>query len=137
MPLTLERAQRIIDEGLKKSRGKGLPPLCIAVVDPGAVVVALAREDGGSFLRPKIALGKAYAAVAFQRHTSATAERAKAAPAFFTSLASLTEGNMIPVPGGCVIEENGVVVGGVGVSGASSEDDEIVALAGIEASRGL
>lgn len=137
MALRLKRAQAIIEVGLRRARELGLPPLCIAVVDAGGALVALAREDGASFFRPHIAIGKAFSAVALQRPTSATAERAAANPAFFTSLASLSEGKIIPVAGGCVIDEDSRVVGGVGVSGANSEDDERIAMAGIEASRAL
>ena len=135
--LKLEQANRIIEVTLAKAREMNLPPVGVAVMDSGGHLVAMQREDGLSFLRVKVCQAKAYATLAMGAHTSQLAQRFASnvnVQGFFTSLNELSGGQVTPVPGGVLIRDDaGEMVGGVGVSGAASEEDEACAVAGIEA----
>jgi uncharacterized protein GlcG (DUF336 family) len=96
--------------------------------------VAFAGEDGSSLLRERIARGKAHGALNMGVGSRSLAARAASNPAFVNSLVSLAEGNLVPVPGGVLIrDDNDAVIGAVGVSGHSPDDDEACAIHGITA----
>lgn len=133
--LTLSTAQSIANETLAEAERRGFAPLCVAVLDPGAHVIALLRDERASISRPEIAIGKAAGCLGMGFGGRELAKRAAALPQFFTSLASAFPKGMIPVPGGILLrDEDGRLVGAVGVSGDTSDNDEIAALAGIAAS---
>ena len=132
--LTLEQAATIVDVSLAKGREMGLNPLTVAVVDDGGHLKAFKREDGpGAALRPQIATGKAAGAVGMGRSSRRLGEMAAERPHFVNALAAAAQGRLVPVPGGVLIEDGGEIVGAVGVSGDTSDNDETVAVAGIEA----
>lgn len=135
--MKLEQANRIIEVALAKAREMNLPPVGVAVMDAGGHLVAMQREDGLSFLRVKVCQAKAYATLAMGAHTSQLAQRFATnvnMQGFFAALNQLSGGQVIPVAGGVLIRDGaGEMVGGVGVSGAASEEDESCAVAGIEA----
>ena len=132
--ITLAEASVIIDEAHATARRLGLPPLTITVLDLGGWLVAAKREDNSSFFRGEVSNAKAWGALAMGMPTRQLAERAAKSPQFTQSIAVLTEGRMIPVPGGVLIRDaNGKLLGAVGVSGAHPDDDETVAKAGIAA----
>ena len=133
MPLTLEKAQTIIAAALAKGGDLGFKPLSVAVLDAGGHVIAFARQDGSSNLRFKIAEGKAAGAVALGMGSRAIFERAQQQPYFVGALNGLMDGSMVPVPGGVLVIENGEIIGGVGVTGDTSDNDETAAIAGVEA----
>ncbi len=133
-PLTLAQAQAITTEALRKGRELGLKPLTVAVLDSGGHTVALVREDGASNLRPGIAAGKASGALALGVSSRKIAEMAADRPTFVSSLSGISQGGMIPAAGGViVVDAAGVPIGAVGVTGDTSDNDEIAALAGIAA----
>lgn len=133
--ITLEDAKTIIAAARTKGRELGLKPLSIAVLDAGGHPIAFEREDGASNLRFKIAHGKAYGALSVGLGSRALFERAQAQPYFVQALNGLADGAVVPVPGGVLIRarEDGVILGAAGVTGDSSDNDEIAAIAGIEA----
>ena len=133
MTLSLETAQKIIAAALAKGREIGLKPLCVAVLDSGGHLKAMAREDGTSTLRPQIAQGKANGAIAMGLGSRALFNRAQEQPYFVQSINALADGSLVPVPGGVLIRDGGVIIGAVGVTGDTSDNDEICAVAGIEA----
>ncbi|MHB8619305.1 MAG: GlcG/HbpS family heme-binding protein [Chloroflexota bacterium] len=133
MKLTLEEASKIVDGALAKGREMKLAPLSVVVVDDGGYPKALKREDEATMFRPRIALGKAWGAVAMGASSREIGERMKDRPAFLGALSDLAGGKIVPVAGGLIIRKEGRVVGAVGVSGASSDDDEACAMAGIAA----
>ena len=133
MSLTLEKAQTIIAAAFQKGGELAMKPLSAAVLDAGGHVVAFARQDGSSNLRFKIAEGKAAGAIALGMGSRAIFERAQQQPYFVGALNGLMDGAMVPVPGGVLIMENGSMIGGVGVTGDTSDNDEIAAVAGVEA----
>ncbi|MEM9725095.1 MAG: heme-binding protein [Pseudomonadota bacterium] len=133
--LDLSAARSIIAAALKQGRADGLKPLSVIVLDAGGHPIAFEREDGASFLRFKIAHGKAHGALAVGSGSRALFERAQAQPFFVQALNGLADGAVVPVPGGVLIraELGGAILGAVGVTGDTSDADEGAALAGIEA----
>lgn len=132
--LSLDRALTIASDTLAEGRKHGFAPLCCVVLDPGGHVLALLRDDGASIYRPEIATGKAAGCLGMGFGGRALAQRAAAAPAFFAGLQTIFPKGMLPVPGGVLIRDDaGRLIGAVGVSGDTSDNDEICALAGIAA----
>ena len=132
--VTLSQADAIADATLEAGRAKGAQPLTVAVLDAGGHVVVLKREDGSGILRCEIATGKAWGALGMGLPTRTLFERAKSAPAFFNAVAAASDGRLIPVPGGVLLrDDEGRVVGAVGVSGDTSDMDEVCACGGIAA----
>jgi len=132
--LTQDAARTIIQTAFAKGRELGLKPLAVAVLDAGGHLKAFEREDGTSFLRPKIAFGKAYGSIALGAGSRALHARAEQQAYFIGAVNALAEGNLVPVAGGVVIRDaEGDAIGAVGVTGDTSENDEACALAGIAA----
>jgi uncharacterized protein GlcG (DUF336 family) len=130
--LNLAQAQAIATEALRKGRELALKPLTIAVLDAGGHTVALLREDGASNLRPAIAIGKASGALALGISSRKIADMASERPTFVTSLSGISQGGIIPAAGGIIITDaEGATLGAVGVTGDTSDNDEVCALAGI------
>ena len=137
MPLTLAQATMIVEATLEKGRETSCAPLAVAVLDAGGHLKAFAREDGAGILRPQIALGKAWGALGMGFGSRSFAKRIAeqpGAPSFFNALAAMSDGRVVPVPGGVLIlDERRDVIGAVGVTGDTSDKDEACALAGIAA----
>ena len=132
--LGLAQAGTLIDAAIAEARERGFAPLAVAVLDAGGHMIAFKREDGAGIVRFDIAYGKAWGALGMGFGTRELTARAKAFPAFVGSLAAISQGRMVPSPGGVLIAgpEN-AVVGAVGISGDTGDNDEICAIAGIEA----
>ncbi len=132
--LTLGQAQTILTTALEKSRSLSLSPLAIAVLDARGALKAFAAQDGTSLKRPEIALGKARGALALGMGSRSLFRRAKEQPYFISAAASATGGDLVPVPGGVLIRDaDRKVIGVVGISGDTSDNDETCAVAGIVA----
>lgn len=132
--LTLEQAAAIVDAALAEGRARGLQPLCVVVLDAGGHPVALKREDGASIGRPRIATAKASGCLGMGFGGRELARRAQAMPAFIAALNGIFEDGLLPVAGGVLIRDGGgQLLGAVGVSGDTSDNDELCALAGIAA----
>lgn len=132
--ISLAQAQAIVETTLKEGRARSFQPLTVAVLDPGGHLLALAREDNSSNLRPQIAIAKATGALALGLSTRVLSEMAAERPTFINSLGMLSPGGVVPAPGGLLIyNADKEVVGAVGVTGDISDNDELVAKAGIAA----
>lgn len=132
--IDLANATIIVDGALAQGRSLGLAPLTVAVLDGSGCLVSFKREDGSSLLRPEIAQAKAWGALGMGIGSRAIAQRASVAPAFVSAVNALAGGRLIPVPGGVLIRTRGNgIVGAVGITGATSDQDEACAVAGIEA----
>ena len=132
--LSLDVARKILDTALAKGVEKKLKPLVVTVLDARGCVKISAAQDGTSLLRSEIAHGKAYGALAMGMGSRALYQRAQEQAYFVSAVNALAQGRMVPVPGGVLIlDDNGTLLGAVGVSGDTSDNDEICALAGIEA----
>ena len=132
--LTLAQASAIIDKALEHGRALKLKPLGVAVLDAGGHLFAFKLEDGTSILRPQIAQGKAWGVLGMGFGGRELARRAAAAPTFVTALMTASEGRLVPVPGGVLIRSaEGAIIGSVGISGDTSDQDEACAVYGIKA----
>jgi uncharacterized protein GlcG (DUF336 family) len=133
--LSLDQASTMVDAALSQSATLGCAPLTVAVLDPGGHLLVLKRQDGCAILRPQIAQAKAWSALGMGVGSRALAGRAAIAPAFFTALAALSDGQVVPVPGGVLVRDSdGAILAAVGVSGDNPSNDEACAVFGIERS---
>ena len=132
--LTLKLATQLASQALTAGRTISAAPLTIAVLDSGGHLITLQREDGASLLRPQIAIGKAWGAIALGKGSRLLALDAQQRPAFIAALNSLGQGSVVPAPGGVLIrDQDGNVLGAVGISGDLSDVDEQCAISAIEA----
>jgi len=132
MSITLAQATIIIEAALGKGRELALKPLSVVVLDNRASLVAAMSEDGVSQMRARIAHGKANAAIALGLGTRALMNRAEQQAYFIQAINGLAGGDMVPVPGGALIRDDaGQLLGAIGISGDTSDNDEAAALAGI------
>ena len=132
--LKLQVSNLIADKALEKGRELGFAPLTVAVLDAGGHIKVVKREDRSSLLRPEIAMGKAWGVLGMGFGGRELARRASKVPAFFGALSDLSGGRMVPVAGGVLIRsQSGEILGAVGVSGDTSENDETCAVWGIKA----
>lgn len=132
--LSLQQARSIIAGTLAEGRSLGLKPLSVAVLDSGGHVQAFEREDGASTHRFQVAHGKAHGAIALGLGSRSLMARAEQQPYFIAAVTSAIGGALIPVPGGVLVtDEAGKVLGAVGVTGDTSDNDEKAAVAGITA----
>jgi len=131
--LTLKQAEIIIDRALEKAREMKLPALAVVVLDDSGNVKAVKREDGASMFRVDIGQAKAWGAVAMGCSSRALANRAKQNQNFFVTLAATAGGKFLPQQGGVLIRDAaGNVLGAVGISGASGDEDELCGAFGVE-----
>jgi uncharacterized protein GlcG (DUF336 family) len=132
--MKLDDAQKILAAALAAARQRNLKPLAVVVLDARGALRALAAEDGTSLKRAEIAIGKAQGVLAMGVGSRRLAAMAAERPYFLAAATHAVGGQLVPVPGGVLIKDAaGGVVGAVGVSGDTSDNDEIAALAGIEA----
>ncbi|MBV2361397.1 heme-binding protein [Thalassococcus sp. CAU 1522] len=132
--LSLRRARTIIRKTLEHGTGAGMKPLSVIVLDAGGNIQAFERSDGASPGRFQIAHGKAYGAVMLGMAGTAQMARAEAQAYFIAAANAALDGRLIPVPGGVLVRDaKGRVLGAVGVTGDSSDNDAVAAKAGIEA----
>ena len=131
--LTLAQANTIIQNALAKGREMKVPPLAVVVLDDSGNVKAAQREDGASMFRFDVALGKAWGAVAMGCSSRALAKRAQTNPNFMITLAATAQGKFLPQQGGVLIRNGkGEILGAVGISGATGDEDEACGAFGVE-----
>jgi len=131
--ITLDAAKTMVSEARAKGAEMGLKPLSVIVLDAGGHVLAFEREDGASPGRFDIAQGKAFGAVMLGMPGSAQMARAEQQAYFMAAVNGAFGGKVVPVPGGVLVKKDGVVLGAVGVTGDTSDNDAEAAVAGIEA----
>jgi uncharacterized protein GlcG (DUF336 family) len=132
--LTLAAAQKAIEVALAYSREKKLAPMAFAVLDARGVLKAYAAEEGTALRRADIAIGKAYGALSMGVGSRTLGKRAEERPHFIAAVTHAVGGSMIPVAGGVLIRgENKSIIGAIGATGDSSDNDEAAALAGLAA----
>lgn len=134
MSISLRRARTIIRKALETGREMDLKPLSVVVLDAGGHVQAFEREDGAAPGRFAIAQGKAYGAVMLGMAGTAQMARAEAQAYFMAAVNGVYGGQVVPVPGGVLVrDKKGSIIGAVGVTGDTSDNDAIAAQAGIAA----
>jgi uncharacterized protein GlcG (DUF336 family) len=123
--MKLEHAITLIQRGQQEAADQGLS-LAFAVVDAGGHLVALHRMDGAPWIAPEVAIGKAWTAAAYRAPSAAQGEKMKELHAFSASISAATHGRFTPQIGGLPITENGEVIGAMGASGGTGQQDEDV-----------
>jgi len=132
--MKLETARQLIAAARESGSARGLKPLSVVVLDAGGQVRAFEREDGASNARFEIAFGKANGALALGMGSRALMARAEQQPYFIAAAAAAIGGALVPVPGGVLVQTpEGEVIGAVGITGDSSDNDEAAAVDAIRA----
>ncbi len=132
--LTLKIAQEIVQTALEEAARRQLKPLAIMVLDSRGSVKASASQDGTSLLREKVAHGKAFGALGLGLGSRAIFNRAQEQPYFVSAINAIAGGSLVPVPGGVLIKgATGEILGVVGISGDTSDNDEACAITAIKA----
>lgn len=132
--MTLTEAQRILDAIFVKAAALGCKPLAAAIVDAGGHIIAAARQDGASTLRPDIAIAKASGALALGISSRTIADLAARSAPPISAVGRIASRGVAPSPGGVIIlDANGAVLGAAGASGDTGDNDETCVIAGIEA----
>ena len=132
--IDLETAKAIVAAARSHAKTAGLKPLTVVVLDAGGHVRAAEREDGSANKRFEIAFGKAHGALSLGMGSRGLMERAEQQPYFIAAVTSAIGGALVPVPGGVLVRDSdGALIGAVGITGDTSDNDEAAALAGIEA----
>jgi uncharacterized protein GlcG (DUF336 family) len=132
--MLLNVAQTIVSATLRAARERGFKPLAVVVLDARGALKAAAAEDGTSLKRAEIATAKAHGALAMGLGSRTLFTRSQQQPQFIAAATHAIGGLLVPVPGGVLINDSsGKLLGAVGVSGDTSDNDEIAALAGVEA----
>ena len=134
MAISLDAARTIIAKTIGKAREMDLAPMSVVVLDAGGHVKAFEREDGAAPGRFSIAHGKAYGSIMLGMAGTAQMARAEGQAYFMAAVNGVFGGQVVPVPGGVLVrDETGEVIGAVGVTGDTSDNDATAAMAGIEA----
>ena len=131
MELTV--AQTILQAALTYAAEQGFKPMAVSVIDARGALKVFAAQDGTSLKRAEIALGKANGAIALGMGSRSLMKRAESQGYFITAATAAIGGSLVPVPGGVLIKSNGAVIGAVGISGDTSDNDEAAAIAAITA----
>jgi uncharacterized protein GlcG (DUF336 family) len=131
--ITLEQACAIVDNVLDLARTKNFKPMAVAVVNADGQLIAFKRQDHKSILRSDIAIGKAWGVLSMGIGGRDLVRRANAHPHFYNALVTMSGGKIIPGVGGVLVRDAGnTIIGAVGVSGDSGDNDETCAIGGIE-----
>jgi uncharacterized protein GlcG (DUF336 family) len=132
--ISLAQAERIIDAIIARGAALDCRPISVIVVEPGCKVKAFKKEDGASMIRFEMAFGKAYAALSLGRSSKLVRERAVERPIFMRYLIAASGEQIFPEGGGMLVrDDNGDVIGAVGVTGDTEDRDEELAIHGIRA----
>ena len=131
--LTLAQANHIIHTALSTARQRGHRPMAVVVLDDAGQVRAVQREDGAGEFRIAIATGKAWAAVSMGASSRTLGERARENPTFYGALPATAQGKFLAQTGAVLIKSAGDIIGAVGASGGTGDEDEAICMAGVEA----
>ena len=122
MPVSLKRANAVIDKAITKASQIGIK-VTVAIVDEGGHLIALSRMDGAMPLSPQLAEAKAVGAAMFRRDGEALAKMAQDRPGFFSAADRMVRVPLIPGLGSVLIKEDAKVIGAIGVSGGRPDQD--------------
>ena len=130
--LSLTQANALIEAAFANGAALGLKPLTVTVHDPGGHLIACQRQDGASNMRVKLAGGKACGALALGVSSRTIGDMALDRPHFVAAVDTMSEGGMVPAAGGVIVcDGEGTILGAIGVTGDTSDNDEACALAAI------
>lgn len=124
--LTLAMAVDILEKAQSIAEEMGVPPMAFAIVDAAGHLVALHNMDNGRWISPKIAQAKAVTSAAFREESGKLGERMSGNPSFVSAMSALTQGHFVASKGGLPILMDGEVIGAIGASGGTGDQDEDV-----------
>jgi uncharacterized protein GlcG (DUF336 family) len=130
--LNLATAQAILQAALTYAEGHDLQPVAVTVVDARGALISAAAQDGTSLRRHGVAFAKAYGALSLGMGSRSIARRAREQAYFIAAVSHVADGHLIPAPGGVLIRDGSDVIGAVGISGDTSDNDEAAALHALE-----
>jgi uncharacterized protein GlcG (DUF336 family) len=131
--LTLAQANKIIESALAVARQGGYRAMAVVVLDEAGHVRAVQREDGASMFRIDIATGKAWAAIGMGASSRTLLERARDNPIFYGALPAAAQGKFLAQTGAVLIKNADEILGAVGASGGTGDEDEAICMAGVQA----
>ena len=132
--ITLAQADKIIAAIIARARELKCRPISVVVLEPGAIVKAFKKEDDAAMMRFEMAMGKAYAALALGRSSSLVRARTEERPLFMDFLFKASQDRIFAEGGGMLIRAaDGGLLGAVGVTGDTQDQDEALAAHGIRA----
>ena len=131
--INLELARTLIKDAFSHGKSLGLKPLSVVVLDPGGYPIAFERQDGASNLRFKMAHAKAFGSLGLGMGSRGIFNRAEQQPYFVESVNTMADGQLLPVPGGVIVRsKDGGILGAMGITGDTSDNDEACAVVAIE-----
>ena len=134
--ISLEDSLKICQESIKKAREEEFMPITVTVVDVAGVIRATLAENGSASIRADIAFAKAWSCIQAGMSTTLLRDVIEEQPRLtnaFRGMQIIANGKLIPTPGGLLIQKDGKNIGAIGVSGDRSDEDDICAIAAIEA----
>ncbi|HET9944520.1 MAG TPA: heme-binding protein [Actinomycetes bacterium] len=129
--LTLDEAATLLEAARTEADGIGVP-MSVAVMDPAGHLVAFTRMDGAPWVSADVAQGKAWTAAAYGQPSDAQKQKADGLPNFSTAITAMTHGRYTPQTGAVPVYRNGTLLGAVGASGGTGDQDEAVCAAACE-----
>jgi uncharacterized protein GlcG (DUF336 family) len=128
--LTSEQALSLLTAAQAESATVGVP-MSFAVMDAAGHLVALVRMDGAPWISTDVAQGKAWTAAAYGMPSAGQKAKMESLPNFSTALATMTGGRFVPQHGAVPVYADGVLLGALGASGGTGQQDEDVAGAAV------
>ncbi len=129
--LTLDEALALCTNARAAADDVGVP-MSVAVMDPGGHPLALARMDGAPWVSADVAQGKAWTAAAYGTPSHAQKEKMEPMPNFATAVTAMTHGRFTPQTGAVPVYRDGTLLGAVGASGGTGQQDEEVCVAAVQ-----
>jgi len=130
--LTLDEAMSLYAAARDAAADLGVP-MSFAVMDDGGHLVALARMDGAPWVSADAAQGKAWTAAAYGAPSAAQKDKMASMPSFATAITAMTHGRFTPQTGAVPVYREGALLGALGASGGTGEQDEAVCAAAVAA----
>ena len=131
--LTTDQALSLLSAASEEAADVGVP-MSFAVMDAGGHLVGLIRMDGAPWISTDVAQGKAWTAAAYGTPSAAQKAKMDSLPNFSTALSAMTSGRYTPQPGAVPVYADGKLVGALGASGGTGQQDEDVCSAAVTAS---
>lgn len=128
--LTHDHALSLLAAARAESDRLGIP-MSFAVVDPYGHLVALARMDGAPWISVEVAQGKAWTSAAYGMPSAGQKTKMDPLPNFATALTEMTHGRFTPQPGAVPVFDGGRLIGALGASGGTGQQDEDVCTAAV------
>ncbi len=126
MNITFEQARQLME--IARRRAATIKkPITVVVVDTGGFVVSIDRMDGARPLQPSIATAKAYTAAVMQRPSAMLKGWCDSQPQFFAQVSTMGHHPIVATGGGMTLRMNGVLMGGLGISGGTGDEDQQIA----------